>query len=76
MADKDQRFEDNVQGQYFVDQQCIACDACVHEAPDFFVMNDEEAHAFVFKQPKSKEEIELCENALASCPVDAIGNDG
>jgi ferredoxin len=76
MADPNNRNSDNVPGRYYVDDQCIACDACIMEAPKFFQMNDEEAYAFVMKQPKNADEIEDCENALAACPVEAIGNDG
>lgn len=76
MADKSAKFDQNVAGKYYVDDQCIACDACVVEAPAFFVMNDEEGHAYVAKQPKTDQELEECENALSSCPVEAIGRDG
>ena len=47
MADKNSRFKENVPGQYYVDDSCIACDACCVEAPKFFAMNDNEGHAFV-----------------------------
>jgi ferredoxin len=40
------------------------------------MMNDNDGHAFVMKQPTTPEEIKECENALAACPVEAIGNDG
>lgn len=76
MADKDSKFEQNVSGKFYVDDQCIACDACVFEAPDFFEMNDDDGHAFVKAQPTSKEELEKCQDALEACPVEAIGNDG
>ena len=76
MADKETRFPDNAEGAYYVDDQCIACDACVVEAPDFFVMNDDDGHAYIVKQPTTDSEKEDCENALASCPVESIGNDG
>ncbi|MDH4468628.1 MAG: ferredoxin [Bacteriovoracaceae bacterium] len=76
MADKHKRNSENVLGKYFVDDQCIACDACVVEAPKFFAMNDKEGRAYVKKQPITEKEIEECENALTGCPVEAIGNDG
>ena len=76
MADKSSRWPQNVSGVFYVDEQCIACDACVHEAPEFFVMNNDDAHAYVQKQPKSDKEIQNCLDALDSCPVDAIGKDG
>lgn len=39
-------------------------------------MNDDDSSAFVYKQPENDKEREACEEALESCPVDAIGNDG
>ncbi len=76
MADKSAKFKDNIPGKYYVDDQCIACDACVMEADRFFEMNDDDGHAFVKKQPQSPSEIQECESALESCPVEAIGRDG
>jgi ferredoxin len=38
--------------------------------------SDENSYSFVFRQPESLEEKNLCEEALACCPVEAIGNDG
>jgi ferredoxin len=76
MADKTQKFAQNIDGAYYVDEQCIACDACVMEAPKFFEMNDDDGHAYVKKQPSNEQQIEECENALAACPVEAIGRDG
>ncbi len=76
MADKNSKFSENLPGKYYVDDQCIACDACCVEAPKFFAMNDNEGHAFVKLQPQTAAEIQEAENALAACPVEAIGNDG
>jgi len=76
VAIKSAKFSDNISGKYYVDDQCIACDACVVEAPAFFIMNDSDGHAYVKNQPQTAEEIVECENALAACPVEAIGNDG
>lgn len=76
MAIKSAKFSDNISGKYYVDDQCIACDACVVEAPGFFTMNDNDGHAYVKNQPLTSEEIAECDNAMAACPVEAIGNDG
>ena len=38
--------------------------------------SDENSYSFVFKQPATEEEKNLCEEALTCCPVEAIGNDG
>ena len=53
MADLGQKWGDNKPGKIFVDQSCIACDACVVEAQRFFVMNDIDGHAYVVLQPKT-----------------------
>ena len=76
MADKNARYSENIIGNYYVDDSCIACDACCVEAPKFFSMNDNEGHAFVKLQPQTPEELKEAENALAACPVEAIGNNG
>ena len=76
MADKDTKWPQNITGTFYVDEQCIACDACVKTAPKYFAMNDIEGHAYVHFQPETKEELELAQQALEECPVEAIGNDG
>ncbi len=76
MADPKDKWDENIAGRFYVDRSCIACDACVHEAPGFFVMNDIEGHAFVKLQPTNEKELELCKTALSLCPVEAIGDDG
>jgi ferredoxin len=76
MADKNSRFKENILGKYYVDDSCIACDACCVEAPKLFAMNDNDGHAFVMKQPVSPDDFVDAENARAACPVEAIGNDG
>lgn len=73
MADFEDRWEQNVPGEFFVDQTCIACDACVKEAPLSFKMNDIEGHAYVFFQPQSDNQVEQAIEALRLCPVEAIG---
>jgi len=60
--------------KYLIDENCIACDACTMEAPEFFAMNEEEGLAFILKQPGNEEQMLLCETALESCPVEAISS--
>tara|TARA_R100001015_G_C4503143_1_gene77056 strand:- start:207 stop:437 length:231 start_codon:yes stop_codon:yes gene_type:complete len=76
MADKEDKYPDNVPGQYYVDEECIDCDLCRQVAPDNFTRNEDEGYSFVYKQPKTSEEEELCVEALEGCPVEAIGDDG
>ncbi|CCU78576.1 Ferredoxin [Halanaerobium saccharolyticum subsp. saccharolyticum DSM 6643] len=74
MADVENRVSENVAGDYYVDDQCIACGICVGEAPDNFEMGAD--YAYVYKQPENEAEKTACESALEACPVDAIGSDG
>ena len=76
MADLTQKWKDNTPGKMFVDQSCIACDACVLSAPKNFAMHEEDGHAFVSKQPESADEIAACKEAMEGCPVEAIGDFG
>jgi ferredoxin len=76
VADKKSKWPENISGKFYVDNQCIACDACVVEAPRFFSMNKIKGHAYVTAQPKSAKDLVECIEALESCPVEAIGNDG
>lgn len=76
MADKNKKYDDNISGKYYVDRECIACDACVLAAPDHFGMNPDDGHAFVTKQPAGEHEEAKCREAMEGCPVEAIGNDG
>ena len=76
MADLSEKYQDNVDGRYFVDEQCIDCDLCREVAPVCFTRNDDAGHSFVFKQPENDEEEELCKEAMDSCPVEAIGDFG
>jgi ferredoxin len=75
MADKSTKWKENAKGKVFVDQSCIACDACVLTASKNFAMHEQDGHAYVSKQPETPEEITACKEAMDGCPVEAIGND-
>ncbi len=75
MAAIDHKLADNVAGRYYVDEQCIDCDLCRQEAPNNFTRNENAGYSYVFEQPATPEEIAACQ-ALAGCPVEAIGDDG
>ena len=76
MADKNDKWAENVNGKFYVDEQCIDCDLCRETAPDFFSRNDDGGYSVVSKQPEAQEGIDLCMEALEGCPVEAIGDDG
>ncbi|HRK01844.1 MAG TPA: ferredoxin [Oligoflexia bacterium] len=75
MADKNKKWEDNVPGKFFVDDQCIDCDACRTEAPSNYTRNNSHGYSYVFKQPTTPEEEKACQAALEACPVEAIGKE-
>jgi ferredoxin len=76
MADKDKKYDENVPGRYYVDKECIACDACCLTAPNHFGMDQNDGHAFVVVQPSTPEQEASCKEAMDGCPVEAIGNNG
>jgi ferredoxin len=76
MADLANNFPENVPGRYYVDDQCIDCDLCRQTAPNNFQRDEQSGHSFVFRQPQTPEEETQCEEAMASCPVEAIGSNG
>lgn len=76
MADSANRYSENVEGKFFVDNQCIDCDLCRETAPANFTRWDDGGYSYVKKQPENAEEEKLCKEAMEGCPVEAIGNNG
>ncbi len=76
MADVDDKVEGSAEGKYYVDTNCIDCDVCRETAPENFGGNEDEGFSYVTKQPTNDEEEKQCAEAMDSCPVEAIGDDG
>jgi ferredoxin len=76
MADKEEKWAENVEGAFYVDEQCIDCDLCRETSPSNFTREEDGGYSYVYKQPENDEELELCIEAMEGCPVEAIGNDG
>jgi ferredoxin len=76
MADPREKVGGSVPGRYYVDTQCIDCDVCRVTAPGNFQRDEEKGYSFVFKQPATPEEEAQCQEAMDSCPVEAIGENG
>ena len=76
MADLEDKNPENVGGKFYVDSQCIDCDLCRETAPANFTREEDEGYSYLFKQPETEEEKELCIEAMEGCPVEAIGDDG
>jgi ferredoxin len=75
MAELEQRWPDNVPGPFFVDDHCIDCDLCRTTAPRSF-RRSSGGYSFVGAQPKTPAELAEVRQALAECPVNAIGEVG
>jgi ferredoxin len=45
----------NMEGRYYVTDDCLACEACQDAAPGNF-RYDENSYTYVFKQPNTTEE--------------------
>ena len=73
MADPLDKHPENVSGPFYIDTACIICDMCLETAPSMFKATDDQDHAYVHRQPSNEEEMELAREALANCPVEAIG---
>ena len=73
MADPANRLPENVPGKFYVDTQCIDCDVCRVTAPGNFQRHEVNPYSYVFRQPAGREEEAQCEEAMDSCPVEAIG---
>ncbi len=76
MADPTDKVEGSVSGKFYVDSSCIDCDVCRTTAPENFEANEDEGFSFVCKQPENDDELAQVEEAMESCPVEAIGDDG
>ena len=76
MANARDKVPESIPGPFYVDSQCIDCDVCRVTAPANFQRHAENPYSFVFAQPSNAEERAQCEEAMDSCPVEAIGSDG
>ena len=75
MASPEDKVAENVEGPYYVDENCEFCETCIDTAPENFASADDE-YAYVKKQPENDDEEAACQEALEMCPTEAIGDDG
>jgi glyoxylase-like metal-dependent hydrolase (beta-lactamase superfamily II)/ferredoxin len=71
MAQLEHRLPQNVEGDFYVDESCIDCDACRQIAPETF--RDHGDQSSVGRQPQTPEEIHRALMALVACPTASIG---
>jgi ferredoxin len=74
-ADPARRQPENAPGPFFIDEECISCGACWRIAPGWISSHPVHTFAFFSQQPQTAQEKELCLEALAMCPVGAIGKE-
>jgi ferredoxin len=65
-------YPENISGNYFVTDECIACDTCTDISQTHFKLTEDYDHAYVCVQPTLPDEINSCNEALEACPVGAI----
>ena len=73
MANITRRLEQNISGNFYVDNTCIDCSTCTYIAPDFFRTNQNINKSIVYNQPNSNANIHQVLQALYSCPTNSIG---
>src|SRR5216683_2116130 len=71
MAQVNRRLVQNVEGDFYVDDSCIDCDACRQIAPETF--RDHGDQSSVGRQPSTPEGIHRALMALVACPTASIG---
>ena len=76
MADISSKYPENIEGNFYVDDQCIDCDLCRETSPNNFTREEDGGYSYVYKQPENDEELAECKEAMENCPVEAIGDDG
>ena len=76
MPDRSDRVATNIAGKFYVDTSCIDCDLCRTIAPEVFRRDDEARLSIVYQQPTTPDEVTRAGEAIDSCPVNAIGDDG
>jgi ferredoxin len=73
MATKDlKKLPGNVPGKYYVTEECDGCAYCASVAPENFEFDKATNTYYVAKQPMSSDELEVVQEAMEDCPVDAV----
>lgn len=72
MARLDRAHPGGVEGDWYSDTRCIACDVARHYAPDL-VVADDEGRSVVARQPANPDEEASMWRAALACPTQSIG---
>src|SRR5436190_23787598 len=71
VAQLEHRLPQNVEGEFYVDDTCIDCDACRQIAPETF--RDHGDQSSVGRQPAAPADVHRALMALVACPTASIG---
>ncbi len=72
MARLDQRHPDGVDGDWYADTRCIACDVARHYAPGL-IAADERGQSVIVRQPSSPDDEAAMWRAAVACPTQSLG---
>ncbi|MGI9577311.1 MAG: ferredoxin, partial [Microthrixaceae bacterium] len=61
-------------GDWYVDTNCIDCDAARHVAPGL-IGTDEDGKSVFLRQPEDEEDLQAAYRALLVCPTRSVGNE-
>lgn len=67
-----EKHNENVLGDFWVNDQCIDCGLCYEVAPKTFRIASDGSQSIVYQQPTTDKEIADAQEALECCPVEAI----
>lgn len=74
MARPMDRNEAGAAGDWYVDANCIDCDAARHVAPGL-IGTDDDGKSIFLRQPESDEDLDAAYRALLVCPTRSVGNE-
>jgi glyoxylase-like metal-dependent hydrolase (beta-lactamase superfamily II) len=72
VARLDRRHPDGVDGDWYADTRCIACDVARHYAPGL-IAADERGQSVIVRQPSAPDEEASMWRAALACPTQSIG---
>ena len=75
-ADEPLGFRKGVPGRFSIEKECIFCTLCSEIAPEMIQPDFEAGYSYVYRQPSTRHEIDLCIEAMRACPVNAIKDEG
>ena len=66
------KIEENADGRFYVDTNCINCSLCPEIAKEIFATNHEQGYEYVKKQPGNEADRQLVEEVIRLCPARAV----